>query len=186
MSNVYFISDLHLGHKRVITFQDDYRAKVMGISTIEEHDQLLLANWHKTITKRDKVFVLGDIGYNIGPLKDLPGIKILIMGNHDNYPVYDYLEYFHDVCGTINYKGYWLSHFPVTENELYFRKCIHGHTHSKGINNSKYINVSVEMTRGKLINFNDIKSGKFQTWTKVNQPLDQHFMPIKYTGEDTK
>ena len=40
----YFISDLHIGHKNVLSF--DQRA----FKTIEEHDSTLIENWNNTVT----------------------------------------------------------------------------------------------------------------------------------------
>jgi len=100
----------------------------------------------------------------------MPGNKVLIMGNHDTMPASKYLELFNNIIGTVRYKKYWLSHFPIHESELYDKTVIHGHTHSKGIADPKYINVSVEMTGGKPINLQDIKGGKFVTHNRVNLP----------------
>ena len=172
MSEVYFNSDLHLGHKKVIEFHEGFRAKCMGVSTIQEHDEMICDLWNETINKRDIIYILGDLGYDLDPLRKLPGHKRLLMGNHDERHVYDYLEYFDNIIGPIKYKKHWLAHFPPVENELYGRPVIHGHTHSTGVADERYINVCVEMTRGKPVNYQDIKSGKFTTFDKVNKRFE--------------
>lgn len=172
MSNVYFISDLHLAHKNVITFHDNFRGKCMGVSTIEEHDEMIFDLWNDKATKRDTIYVLGDIGYDIDRMKALPGRKILQLGNHDKSPASRYLEVFDDIIGPIKHKRHWLAHFPPIEQELWGKDVIHGHTHSTGVEDKRYINVSVEMTRGHLISYQDIKSGKFTTWDKVNKTYE--------------
>ena len=169
MSRVFFNSDLHLGHRRVIEFEDNYRAKVLGVDTIKQHDEKICDLWNDTIRKRDMIILLGDIGYNIDILKKLPGRKKLLLGNHDTFKASKYLEIFDDIIGPIHYKKHWLAHFPTHESELYGRKVIHGHSHSKGIADERYINVSVEMTGGRPISFQDIKSGKYTTYNKVNK-----------------
>ncbi len=171
MGKVLLNSDLHLAHKRVIEFEDNYRAKAMGVSTIEEHDEKIFDLWSDNVSKRDKIFILGDIGWNISPIKKLPGTKILLLGNHDEFDAVKYLEVFDNIIGPIKYKRHWLNHFPPHEQELWNRPVIHGHTHSKGLNDSRYINVSVEMTGGAPIKYQDIVGGKFVTWNRVNLPF---------------
>jgi len=172
MSRVYFISDLHLGHRRVLEFHDGFRSKSLGVQTIEEHDEMIFDHWNETVKKRDVVFVLGDLGYNLEPIAKLPGHKRVLLGNHDELHIYDYLEYFDNVIGNIRYKNHWLCHIPMHETELYGRSVIHGHTHSSGIADPRYINVCVEFTRGKLIDFQDIKMGKYTTYDKVNKKFE--------------
>ena len=172
MSQVFLISDLHFGHRKVIKFEDNYRGKVLGVDTIEEHDEKICDLWNDTVHKRDMVLVLGDIGYGLENFKKLPGRKKLLLGNHDTFSASKYLEYFDEIIGPIHYKKYWLSHFPIHPDELYGRKVIHGHTHSKGISDPRYINVSIEMTNGRPISFQDIKSGKYKTHTKVNKKFE--------------
>jgi len=173
MSQVYFNSDLHLGHRRVIEFQDDFRAKCMGVTSIKEHDEMIFDLWSDTVQKRDIIYILGDVGYDLEPLKRLPGHKRLLLGNHDERHVVDYLEYFNDIIGPVKYKKHWLNHIPPHESELYNRPVIHGHTHSTGVENPLYINVSVEMTRGRPVNYQDILSGKFTTFDKVNKKFEE-------------
>ena len=173
MSQVFIISDLHLSHRRVIEFEDFYRAKVLGVYTIEQHDEKICDLWNDAVHKRDLVLVLGDCGHGIDLLKGLPGRKKLLLGNHDGFHASRYLEVFDDIIGPVKYKKYWLSHFPIHESELYGKTVIHGHTHSHGVNDSRYINLSIEMTAGKPISFQDIKSGKFYTWDRVNMPFGE-------------
>lgn len=52
MPSVYVIADLHLGHENV--------AKWRGFQSIEEHDQLIIDNWNKTVNPTDTVWILGD------------------------------------------------------------------------------------------------------------------------------
>jgi len=166
MSQVFFISDLHIAHRNVLKFADEYRAKAMGVETIAQHDQCIFDHWNDAVTKRDLVYVLGDLGWGYDKLKDLPGHKVLILGNHDEDNVFEYLTVFDNIVGTRKYKKNWISHFPITEVELFGRKCLHGHVHSQSVRDSRYVNVSLEMTGGKPIPFQDIAGGKFITWNR--------------------
>ena len=80
----YFISDLHIGHKNVLSF--DQRA----FKTIEEHDSTLMKTGMilcapVTTNMRDTVYLLGDISwYSVNKTKEimqqLPGKKVWILG----------------------------------------------------------------------------------------------------------
>ncbi len=174
MGAVHFISDPHFGHHKVLKFENYYRSKVMGgITTIEEHDTLICKNWHDKVSKKDKVFVLGDLGFGWRIMKDLPGMKVLLLGNHDEDKARNYLEVFDDIIGPLHYKGFWLSHHPIHVDELYDRPNIHGHTHSKGIADPMYINMSIEMNAGVPVNFQDVRSMKYTTWDRVNKSFEE-------------
>ena len=172
MSKVFFISDLHLKHASVLNFRENYRSKALNVTTIEEHDQKIFDLWNDKVSKRDKVFVLGDLGYDIGRLKKLPGSKVLHIGNHDRKRASEYLNVFDDIIGPIKHKGFWISHFPIHPCELWGKKCIHGHIHSLVIPDPMYINVSIEHTKGEPIDFDDIQSGKFTTWDKGDSAIE--------------
>lgn len=163
MSNVYLVSDPHLGHGNILKFTNGYRAKVMGVKDIKEHDEKFCDNWSDTISKRDTVIVMGDLGKKYHLIKSLSGHKTLILGNHDIDHITKYMEIFDNVRGPHKYKGFWLSHFPIHPEELFGKKNIHGHVHTKNIQDERYINVSLEMTKGYPIAFQEIKSGNFKT-----------------------
>jgi calcineurin-like phosphoesterase family protein len=130
MSIVRFIADLHLSHENM--------AKRRGFSTIEEHDEHIIAKWNSVVNKRDVTYILGDITMEKSapyPLLDrLNGIKHIVLGNHDRRQdtkkLFDYAE---SICGMINYKGVFLTHCPMHSDELNYgiSKNIHGHIHDK-------------------------------------------------------
>jgi len=172
MSQVFLISDLHMNHRNVIKFEDNYRAKVLGVETIEQHDEKICDLWTDTVHKRDLVINLGDTG-KLDLLKKLPGRKKILLGNHDKLHAKEYLEVFEDIIGPIKYKSFWLSHFPIHRDEFFGKKVLHGHSHSKGIANENYINLSIEMTGGYPISFQDITSGKYTTHNRVNLSFEE-------------
>ncbi len=172
MSNIFFIADLHFGHKKVIEFE-------------KEHDEELVRRWNARVTKKDSVWVLGDFCFgkqNLEIAGRLNGTKRLVMGNHDMYPAADYLKYFTRICGVVEFKGMILSHIPVHESQFErYTHNIHGHLHSKNILRRKgiaktkhwihsqwffkdvyeadprYINVSVEQINLTPIAFEELK-----------------------------
>jgi calcineurin-like phosphoesterase family protein len=137
MSIVRFIADLHLSHQNMATRR--------GFSSIEEHDEHIIAQWNSVVNKRDVTYILGDITMEKSspyPLLDrLNGIKHIVLGNHDRRQdtkkLFDYAE---SVGGMIQYKGVFLTHCPVHSDELEYGivKNIHGHIHDKVVTKDIY------------------------------------------------
>ena len=146
MSEVFFISDLHIGHKAIINF--DETRPFRQFSTIEEHDEEIINRWNNVVSKKDTVWLLGDAVFgkrNLFKLGRLNGIIKLVMGNHDIYASDEYLKYVHKLYGVVEYKGMVLSHMPISidQNKRYYLN-VHGHLHTREINNPWYVNVSAE------------------------------------------
>lgn len=168
MSKVYLISDLHFAHKKILDFAGDYRVG----DTVDQHNEILIHKWNSVVTKRDKVFVLGDVCMggtdNKKLLHQLLGHKVLIKGNHDRWPIKSYLDVFENVWGIVKYKGFWLSHCPIHPAELRGCRNIHGHVHSSTIMDHyhqpdpRYINVCVEACYGFPVPFTDIVEGLYE------------------------
>lgn len=136
MTKVYVIADLHLGHKKL--------AQVRGFSSVEEHDQKLVDNWNSVVTKKDVVYVLGDV-FRVERLSDMRGIKKLTLGNHDQYPPERYLKYFTKIASYYEYDNCLLSHIPIHPCQFpRYRKNVHGHMHTHDIDDPFYVCVSAE------------------------------------------
>jgi len=148
MAEVYFISDLHLGHKNIMKFgQRDF-------DTIEAHDETIVELWNSVVKKRDLVWVLGDVAMEVESLKSLDkmkGRKRLIMGNHDTFDMQVYLKYFEDVRSfEKRYHGLVMTHIPIHPQEMMYRNWVtnvHGHIHdpNKDIKDPRYFNVNVDV-----------------------------------------
>jgi calcineurin-like phosphoesterase family protein len=140
MANIWFTSDLHFGHKNIQKFR-------LEVESSEHNEQHITLDWNNKVTKRDIVYVLGDAAFTMESVhlfSALPGTKILIRGNHDNLDTQVYLKYFKSVEGLLKYKEFWLSHAPIHPNELRGKVNLHGHVHYASINDSRYVNMSVE------------------------------------------
>jgi len=147
MASVYFIGDLHLGHRNIMSFgQRDFK-------TIEDHDEGMIELWNSKIkSKRDLVWVLGDVAMSMESLKLLDkanGQKRLIMGNHDRFDIPVYLKYFEDIRAFEKRYGFVMSHIPIHPNELVYRSWnfnVHGHIHdpSKNLRGDKYFNANAD------------------------------------------
>lgn len=123
--STYLTSDLHLGHKNIHKFRQ-------GFNTEQQHEDYIISEWEALLTKRDVVYVLGDACFTIDAvnlLRNLPGVKYLIRGNHDLCDTTAYLEVFKEVYGLVKYKEFWLSHAPIHPQELRGKTNLHGHVH---------------------------------------------------------
>jgi calcineurin-like phosphoesterase family protein len=141
MSGVYFIGDLHFGHKAV--------AKWRPFDSSEEHDAHLIRQWNEIIKPKDVVWILGDVAFrtNLQYVKDMlrsvRGQKRVVLGNHDDPEMLREagLKY---QFGMVKKYGFWLTHAPIHPAELRGSPNIHGHVHSATIPDDRYLNVSAE------------------------------------------
>lgn len=144
MSRVYHTSDWHLGHRNILKYRE-------GFNSIEEHDNLLFENYLATIRPRDTVYFHGDMIFDKSyfyRFSELPGHKILIVGNHDTdfLKLEDVMPLFNRTLALGKKKGAWLSHAPIHPEELRGKYNIHGHMHDQVLNDPRYFNVCVEQT----------------------------------------
>jgi len=146
--SVFFIGDLHLGHRNVLPLTKLVGGAWRGGETWEEHDEWVIEQCLSVgPTKRTLWYILGDVAMEADrlPMLDrLPGRKILVLGNHDLFPTQTYLEHFECVMGTHKKYGMWISHVPMHESELWGRINIHGHAHHNQIKDTRYLNCCVE------------------------------------------
>ena len=137
---IYFTSDLHLGHKNIIEYED------RPWETVEDMTIGLIKNWNEVVRPNDEVYILGDFAFQnsymtpfliTDVLSQLNGKKHLIIGNHDTYinkqafnPRY-FEEMVHYKELKINGKFIILSHYPIESWNCKEHGSIHlhGHTH---------------------------------------------------------
>lgn len=79
---IYYIADMHFGHKNVLRF--DKRP----FADTDLMDEVLIHNWNEHVTDDDTVYVLGDAFWkneenSVKIIQRLNGHKHLIRGNHD-------------------------------------------------------------------------------------------------------
>lgn len=137
MSNIFLCSDHHLGHQGIITFLTDTGAKLRNFSTIEEHDEYIIAKHNSVVGASDRVYFLGDVTFSnkyLPKLHRMNGRKVLIKGNHDILKLSQYVQYFDDIRGVHQFDGMVLSHIPIHEQSLSRWKVnVHGHLHSNRV-----------------------------------------------------
>jgi calcineurin-like phosphoesterase family protein len=166
MSNVFLISDLHLGHNGVCHFTTDSGDKLRPWTSAEEMDEALISNWNEVVRDCDKVYVLGDIVMNkkhLHKMGQMRGKKVLIRGNHDLCEAKEYLKYFYDIRGCHIMDGMILTHIPIHEESLArFSVNVHGHLHSRrvmkdGAIDPRYFSVCVEQTDFKPLSLEEVR-----------------------------
>jgi calcineurin-like phosphoesterase family protein len=140
---VFAIADLHFGHKNMADkrgFQDEFY-----------HDEYIIQQYNSVVSKKDTVWILGDITMEKSApyelLARLNGIKKVVLGNHDRFQdISKLLQYVNGVCGMVKIKGAVLTHCPIHESEINrFKKNIHGHVHENSLLDNRYVNVSCEV-----------------------------------------
>lgn len=140
--NMFFTSDLHLGHANAIEF------KGRPFSDIDEMNAALINNINETVGSEDELWILGDFAYRVSKdvvreLRNQIRCKHvhLVYGNHDK----DYSSD-HIFQSAQNYKelktAYGrliLFHYPIMEwNAAHYGTVhLHGHIHSTGEYNAR-------------------------------------------------
>lgn len=175
-NEVWFVGDLHLGHKNIITFKDNGGKLIRPFESIEAHDEALIDNFNALVKDEDRVYFFGDLVMKRSQLPTLArfkGRKKLLKGNHDILGLKDYMPYFEDISAYRIYPDLNLicSHIPVHPGQLMHRfKCnVHGHLHANKVRfplgkdkesdefDPRYINICPEHTDFKPVNLEDIK-----------------------------
>lgn len=153
---VWFWSDLHLFHSNIISYC------TRPFADAGEMNNTMLANYRAIVRDGDVVVFGGDITMGGAAvtnelLRQLPGHKINILGNHDVErkgkrlhlmvdEVVAYLEL------SVGEHSVLLTHYPVAEDVLKLGQInVHGHIHNNHVHPSlgsgdRHINMSVEHT----------------------------------------
>jgi calcineurin-like phosphoesterase family protein len=92
--DIFFISDLHLGHNNVIDYDN------RPFNDVDEMNETIVRNWNNTVDKNSTVFYLGDLYMKMpfDKIKELVhslnGKIYFILGNHDKLNVIKSLDRF--------------------------------------------------------------------------------------------
>lgn len=152
--SIFLISDLHIGHKFV--------SGLRGFKSADDHDAVIFHALSEALGPRDDLWILGDLSAShhgeakaLSMLKELPGKKHLVCGNHDRVSAihrdgWKYQEKFRKVFTSIQEfsrrtspsgKSVLLTHYPYRADHTtvarydqyrlpdYGAFLFHGHTH---------------------------------------------------------
>ena len=174
MSEVFLGADWHFGHAKIL----EYESIARPFKDIETHDAQLIKNWNSRVTRRDVIWVLGDMF--LSPkvaervLPQLNGLIRLVLGNHDEQwfrgRYGKWVNYIHSVHAVVPFRrNIVFSHVPlrhIGERQRWHYN-VHGHMHSKKIDDPNYFCVSVEHINLAPISFTELLEAT--QWGK--QPL---------------
>lgn len=136
---IWFISDLHLFSTR------DPLVDERGFKTEEDMRKAIIDGWKRRVQKGDTVYIVGDVADNhtrrtTEILRKLPGLKILIVGNHDLHNIrgnsrsakefrneFFYITPFDSI--TVKGQKVILCHYPIEEWDGRRTGAIHVHGH---------------------------------------------------------
>jgi calcineurin-like phosphoesterase family protein len=193
--NIFFISDLHIGHKNVIKFDG------RPFQDVDEMHHKLIQNWNSVVGDDDIVYFLGDLSFTRDELTkwfiySLKGKIHFIMGNHDKYKsiskfgrwekIYEYGteigvkdEGSISSRGSQGYQKIIMSHYPILSwNKSHYGSWhIHGHTHGSLIKSNqeyykrKVIDVGCNCIDYTPISYQEVKSIMNK---KVISAVDHH------------
>lgn len=142
--STFVFSDPHFHHKNM--------AIKRGFSCEEEMNEAIVKRWNSVVSKRDAVYLLGDLTMekkNYDILRRLNGIINVVLGNHDERQhVRELLNHVNGVAGMIDYKKQIIfTHCPIHPSQLDYRFSfnIHGHVHENSLDDPRYINVCAEV-----------------------------------------
>lgn len=136
--NVFYTSDLHFGHKKVLEFCPNSR---MGFTNVDLMNDKIVNNWNKKVSYCDRVYILGDVSFmdnerTLELLSSLRGHLHLIVGNHDERKlsrtftkVFSSVNHYKTI--KVNDQKVVMLHYPMEEwdGSHYGAIHLHGHLH---------------------------------------------------------
>jgi calcineurin-like phosphoesterase family protein len=143
---IWFTGDWHLDHEAIIDLAS------RPFLRMKHMEKTILKNYKEIVKKDDTVYFLGDIFFHKNKpkiestLRNLPGTKILILGNHDKLDPFEYQELgFYQVATWLKVDNYTLVHDPAIAGCLTDQLFVCGHIHNLFKIQKNVINVGVDV-----------------------------------------
>lgn len=161
MHRVYIVGDGHVSHKNICRQRPQF-------NTVAEHDDFF---WDlvSALKPKDELIMAGDMFFtrsSLYMLRKFPFKKTLIIGNHctDHEPdARDLVEVYDSVQESIKKNWFTITHRPMHPAALRGRINVHAHQHNESLPDSRFINVSLEATGFRLVDFEEIRNGSYRT-----------------------
>ncbi len=159
MTQVWFSSDLHLGHAKIIQYCN------RPFADVSEMDRILIDNINTRVDQEDELFILGDFAFGNQSKAYLDKIYCknihLILGNHDKQQslaygwksIQPYLELVVDKQFIVlcHYK------FAVYNKSHHGAINLFGHSHNNLEGNSQQLDIGVDCWDYKPVTLQEIK-----------------------------
>lgn len=144
--NVWVTSDWHFNHRKIIEFE---QVRGSRFSDVNAMNKALVELWNSVVGDNDLVINLGDLSFSYTETieSQLRGKKILIRGNHDMRSDEYYRNFGYIRCPSVAvWNDLVFTHIPIHPNEFIgrWRVNIHGHTHSRRIDDPRYFNACLD------------------------------------------
>ena len=170
MTNIFFTSDHHFGHKAIIK-----HAK-RPFQSVDEMNEIMIQKWDEKIRKYDTVYHLGDIGLMassrlIEILNRLNGKIHLIKGNHDDLnrnckERFEWIKDYHEIKlpnpDSTNNQLIVMMHYPLLTWKGKYSGSYHlfGHSHGKlnNFNRNTALDVGVDCHNFYPISFEEVRT----------------------------
>jgi calcineurin-like phosphoesterase family protein len=177
---LYFTSDIHFGHKKIIEYCN------RPFASVEEMDETIIDNWNKTVKPTDDIYVVGDFSFsNLERTKQifkrLNGNKYLIMGNHDDEEInsqlgWKFMKPVHEL--KYNKQSIWLSHYPHRSWNKSFHGswALFGHAHGTAKPWGLSCDVGVDCWNFCPVSFYQIQE-LMKTRPKFDTEYENSYMP---------
>jgi len=164
-SRTYLFGDPHFDHTNIIKYCN------RPFKSVEEMNEVILRNWHRTIRSTDLVFFLGDMAFGRGSrkprwwLSQLTGRIVYLKGSHDQgiRPAATGLNALKVALTQIvefsNSKRVLLVHDTVNVPWTWLGWVIHGHNHNNRPLvdvHSQHVNVSADVLNYTPISFSEL------------------------------
>lgn len=144
---IYLTSDLHFGHRNIITYCN------RPFQSVEEMDEIMITKYNFIIEQEDEVWFLGDLFFHTKKervrdiIQNLKGRKHLVLGNHDElsksfYESAGFITVVNSTELVFNEETYLLEHIPRYDPKI---KQFCGHVHEKWRVNATMYNVGVDV-----------------------------------------
>lgn len=187
--NIFFISDFHFGHAKIIEYDN------RPFKDVDHMQEELIKNWNSVVDENSTVFYLGDLYMKIPDekvkeiLNRLNGTIHYVLGNHDKFHRIRGLDRFETISNMSSilvrdsdadggYQRIEMCHFPILVWNKHHKGSwhLHGHCHHSLDKNSeiykrKVIDVGCNGIDYTPISYNQVKNIMSK---KIIYKIDNH------------
>lgn len=156
----FVVADLHFGDEATCNrYRKPDGSRLRPFASAAEMDAEIVRRWNQSVTERDLVYVLGDVGRgaNARSVRLLAGRKRLVAGNGDDVAAIAQLGLFESISVAKWLPGYLMTHIPVHVSQLARGMVnIHGHLHARSVGDPRYACVSLEQTDFRPVRLDEL------------------------------